>query len=77
MAELLAERGSLSLSHDPGDDRNPETFTVFLTESPRIAGSLEVAREWFELHDPWRHDGRYRLNGSQALTVKTWYEEYL
>lgn len=70
--QQIAERGSLELMHDPGDDRNPETYTVRLIENPRISGSLEVASDWFELDG-----GNYRLNGSQALTIKIWHQEYL
>jgi len=66
----ISERGSLELLHDPGDDRNPETFTVRLIEEPEISGSLEVACDWFMLGDR-------RLNGSQAQTVKLWNEEFL
>ena len=68
--QLLEQVGSLNLIHSPGDDKNPETFTVQLRDTPHICGSLEVARDWFEV------DG-IRLNGSQAVTVTTWHEKYL
>lgn len=66
----IDERGSLCLFHDPGDDQNPEQFWVQFRDQPHISGSLTVAREFFEV-------GGVRLNGSQAVTVKAWYEEYL
>ena len=71
----IAERGSLTLHHFTGDDRNPETFTVALRDDPRFSASLEVARDWFELSG--QRGETIRLNGSQALTVRTWQEEYL
>lgn len=70
--EHIAERGSLALYHDPGDDRNPETYTVCLVETPHTCASLEVARDFYELDG-----GSYRLNGSQVQTVKMWSAEFL
>lgn len=68
----LDERGSLILIHSTGDEKTPETYTVQLRDEPWIMGSLEVAREFFTLGAELR-----RLNGSQAVTVKAWHEEYL
>lgn len=68
----VTDQGSLELYHDEGDDTNPETWTVRFADfaSASGEGSLEVARDYFEVND-------HRLNGSQVQTVKAWAEEYL
>lgn len=73
--EQIAERGSLTLHHCEGDEKNPETYLVKHRDNPDLTASLEVARDFFELSD--RYGTLVRLNGSQAVTVKTWSDEYL
>lgn len=75
MTKLIAENGSLELYHDAGDDHNPETYTVQHSDNPSTLGSLEVAREWFEITD--KYGRAVKLNGSQATTVVNWYNKYL
>lgn len=75
MTQLIDERGSLTLHHDAGDERTPETFTVIHRDQPDLMASLEVARNYFELSD--KAGQPVRLNGSQAATVKHWYEKHL
>lgn len=75
MTHLIAENGSLELYHDAGDDRTPETYTVQHRDEPTTFGSLEVARDWFEITD--RYGRTVKLNGSQASTVVGWANQYL
>ena len=67
---VIAERGSLILRHEEGDDREPEQYWVQFRDQPSVVGSLAVARDWFEV-------GGVRLNGSQAQTIVLWAGEYL
>jgi len=71
---IIAYRGTLELMHNPGDDQNPETFTVLEPETGYCA-SLEVARECNELAHRSGHTKR--PTGSQAVTIRDWHEAYL
>jgi len=68
-------RGSLELWHDSGNEREPETFLVKHRDNEDLMASLQTAREWFEMSDTYGQT--VKLNGSQAVTVKLWYDEYL
>lgn len=72
---VIAERGSLQLHHFSGSETEPETFTVSLIADPNLSASLEIARHWHELAT--ERGDTVRLNGSQAVTVKLWFERFL
>jgi len=67
---IVSQKGSLTLEFLEGDDQNPDTYSIYLTENDRVSGSLQVAAEWYEL-------GGTKLNGSQVQTVRAWAAEYL
>jgi hypothetical protein len=75
MENQIAQRGSLTLTHFEGDDREPETFMVHLTEKPSVCASLQAAADWNELSD--MRGQTVMLNGSQKQTVMAWLDEYL
>jgi hypothetical protein len=70
----IDERGSLMLCHLEGNEREPETYLVALSDNASMTASLQVAAEWFELSGSGR---TMRLNGSQVQTVRAWGDEYL
>jgi len=69
---LIDSRGSLELFRD-GDSLIVKTAGWF---EPSASGSLDAARDFFELQTANRHAGIYRLSGSQAATVKAWSREF-